>query len=117
MPDGEIIRPDIRDVERLQGFQADWTRPAEGAGRRSHRWKLVGNAVTVDVAQWLGERLSSPGIYDPRNDVVMNEGQPWPRAAWNLGKGRFRAHVSAWPVRRKRRHLHSSPTLLCVPPS
>ena len=51
--DGSITTPDIRDAERLQGFEADWTEPAaEVPGvRRSHRWKLVGNAVSVPVAQ------------------------------------------------------------------
>ncbi len=107
MPDGEIICPEIRDAERLQGFETDWTKPAEGKGKRSYRWKLVGNAVTVDVAHWIGDRLSSPGTYDPHNDTELSEGQPWPRAAWNVGKGRFRSHVSAWPVRRKRQHLHT----------
>jgi len=107
MPNDEIVRPEIRDAERLQGFEADWTRPAAEAERRSNRWKLVGNAVTVDVAHWIGDRLSSPGTYDPHHDTALSKGQPWPRAAWNVGKGRFRAHASAWPVRRKRQHLHS----------
>jgi DNA (cytosine-5)-methyltransferase 1 len=107
MPDGEIIRPEIRDAERLQGFEADWTKPAEGTGKRSHRWKLVGNAVTVDVAEWIGGRVSVPGSYDPGHDTELREGHPWPRAAWNVGKGRFRSGVSAWPLRRKRQHLHT----------
>ena len=37
-------------LPHLQGFPADWTRPAEAVARSSHRWKLVGNAVTVDMA-------------------------------------------------------------------
>src|SRR5204862_5046434 len=43
----DIGTPEIRDAERLQGFEADWSLPAlEASGlRRSHRWKLVGNAV------------------------------------------------------------------------
>src|SRR4030095_11208128 len=28
LPDGSIVQPDIRDAERLQGFEADWTQPA-----------------------------------------------------------------------------------------
>src|SRR4029077_8254229 len=27
LPSGRIVKPDIRDAERLQGFRADWTRP------------------------------------------------------------------------------------------
>src|SRR5262249_48032258 len=63
LPNGTIITPDIRDAERLQGFQEDWTKPAEQAGRKSLRWSLVGNAVTVDAAAWLGKRLAAPGFY------------------------------------------------------
>ncbi len=61
--DGSITTPDIRDAERLQGFDADWTLPAlavEGV-RRGHRWKLVGNAVSVPVARWVGQRLPRLG--------------------------------------------------------
>ncbi|MEY4551587.1 MAG: hypothetical protein RL685_7782, partial [Pseudomonadota bacterium] len=61
LPDGRVVTPDIRDAERLQGFAADWTLPAQTAVRRGQRWKLVGNAVTVDVAAWIGERLRNPG--------------------------------------------------------
>lgn len=58
--DGSITTPDIRDAERLQGFEPDWTRPAldiEGV-RRGHRWKLVGNAVSVPVARDASARRS-----------------------------------------------------------
>src|SRR5205085_1161789 len=48
MPNGAIVKPDIRDLERMQGFDVDWTKPAERIVRKGHRWKLVGNAVTVD---------------------------------------------------------------------
>jgi DNA (cytosine-5)-methyltransferase 1 len=48
MPDGSIVLPDLRDVERLQGFDPDWTKPAESVSRRKGvRWKLVGNAVAT----------------------------------------------------------------------
>jgi DNA (cytosine-5)-methyltransferase 1 len=33
LPNGEIVTPDIRDAERLQGFRANWTKPAEHVGR------------------------------------------------------------------------------------
>ena len=44
-----FMKPEIRDTERLQGFPADWTLPALDGGRvrSGHRWKLVGNAVSV----------------------------------------------------------------------
>src|SRR5262245_36225506 len=60
--DGSITTPNIRDAERLQGFIEGWTAPAaEVQGvRQSHRWKLVGNAVSVSVAEWIGRRLADP---------------------------------------------------------
>jgi len=41
------------ETERLQGFPDDWT---DGQAD-SHRYKQMGNAVTVNVARWIGERL------------------------------------------------------------
>ena len=47
LPSGEVIKPDIRDAERLQGFPEDWTVAANADnGRTARRWALVGNAVT-----------------------------------------------------------------------
>jgi DNA (cytosine-5)-methyltransferase 1 len=106
LPDGRVVTPLIEDAERLQGFGPGWTEPAGRVGRRSHRWKLVGNAVTVPVAQWLGERFAAPGWYDGTWDAQLRPGSPWPRAAWSLGRGRFVASVSAWPVRVQPPHLH-----------
>jgi DNA (cytosine-5)-methyltransferase 1 len=100
LPDGRIVKPDIRDAERLQGFAADWTAPALGAAKRGHRWKLVGNAVTVDVAEWLGLRLLQPGPLAVELGADLVRGTPWPKAACNLGQGRRAVHASEWPVRR-----------------
>lgn len=105
LPTSEIVTPDLRDAERLQGFRADWTRPAERVARRSMRWKLIGNAVTVRVSAWVGRRLASPGSYDGTWDPVLAKGAPWPRAASNLGSGRHSSPVSAWPMRLPRTPL------------
>jgi DNA (cytosine-5)-methyltransferase 1 len=99
MPDGRFVTPDIRDAERMQGFRADWTKPAEAVTRAGHRWKLVGNAVTVDVAEWIGEQLAkatSTTSIEPAEEIAG----PWPRAGFGSGDGRFAVHVSAWPVAR-----------------
>ena len=64
-PLGLVGKPDVRDAERMQGFVADWTQPAESVVRAGHRWHLVGNAVTVDVATWIGERLADRAITTP----------------------------------------------------
>lgn len=98
MPNGEIVKPDIRDMERMQGFAVDWTKPAESAVKRGYRWKLVGNAVTVNTAAWIGRKLANPGVYDSSNDPVMRRKTAWPRAAWGMNGARHTAHVSAWPV-------------------
>ncbi len=104
-PDGLVGMPDVRDGERLQGFPADWTTPALAVSRPGHRWKLVGNAITVDVAHWLGERLRSPGHYDPSRDIPLRRTGQWPRAAWSIDGKRFESKVSSWPVARTRRNL------------
>jgi DNA (cytosine-5)-methyltransferase 1 len=101
MTNGRIITPDIRDAERMQGFPDGWTEPAEGVVRRNQRWKLVGNAVCVHVAEWIGRRLLRPGVYDGRLDPSLCASKPWPRAAWNDGEGRRIASLSAWPKTRE----------------
>lgn len=49
-----------RECERLQGFPDDWTR-YDSKGEEiadSPRYRMLGNAVTVHVARWIGERLA-----------------------------------------------------------
>lgn len=98
---GEVIAtPDLRDAERLQGFEAGWTEPAMTVSRKvGARWKLVGNAVSVPVAKWLGRRLREPGTYDGTDDPALPVGARWPRAAWG-SEGRVAVPpVSMWPLR------------------
>lgn len=103
LPSGEIVKPDIRDAERMQGFPANWTIAAKGnlQGRKTRRWGLVGNAVTVDVATWVGRCLRRPLAYDSSSDRLLAHGDVWPRAGWCMGDGRYAADVSAWPVYKK----------------
>ena len=84
--------PDIRDAERMQGFDPDWTKPAESVARSGHRWKLVGNAVSTLVSTWLGRRLASPGSYEPAHDLPLVDGRTLPIAGWSTGHG---AHAAA----------------------
>jgi DNA (cytosine-5)-methyltransferase 1 len=104
---GLIGTPDIRDAERLQGFDADWTKPAlEVQGvRRGHRWKLVGNAVSVPVAEWVGHRLTMSERFLDRGSVALPEDARWPRAAWGYAGKVHTVDVSMWPVRRPRATL------------
>lgn len=96
LPDGLVVLPNIRDAERLQGFPADWTQPAEEISKAGMRWKLAGNAVSVPVSQWIGRRLANPGsVLD--FELRRIEGTRWPSAAWNVGAGRTAVDASQWP--------------------
>jgi DNA (cytosine-5)-methyltransferase 1 len=106
-PSGEIVTPDLRDTERLQGFDADWTLPAETVARRGFRWSLVGNAVSVNTVKWLGERLVAPTEYDDARDKLYRPETRWPYAAWSLANGEaYEADASPWPVWYSRPPLH-----------
>lgn len=109
-PGRRIVRPTIEAAETLQGFPAGWTAPAPSRDR----WKLVGNAVSVPVAKWIGEGLLRPDddgfqASDTVDKVPHTPGSVWPRAAcaengkvWDVG-------VSEWPRRPswEGRHLAS----------
>jgi len=97
LPSGDVITPDIRDAERLQGFPENWTRPAEQVSRASLRWSLVGNAVTVPVAAWLGKRLARPGKYDVSRDGELPANGRWPTAARHDGNGRYAVRINSYP--------------------
>jgi len=106
LPDGRVVKPDLRDAERLQGFPEDWTLPAAEVARPTLRWSLVGNAVTVPVAAWLGSRLRWPPGYDRARDRLPFHGAPWPRAARFDGRRRIEVDVGDYPVWRCRPPLH-----------
>lgn len=98
-PDGTIGCPDIRDGEKFQGFPADWTKPAEKVAKPSARWKLVGNAVTVDTVAWIAGKMLHPKEYDGSGDRSF-KGDKWPSAAWGVGGKRFASPATRYPVSR-----------------
>jgi DNA (cytosine-5)-methyltransferase 1 len=98
MPDGRILKIGIRAGEQLQGFEPDWTAPAQEVAPASARWGLVGSAVSVPVAEWLGRRLVSPGRYDVERDRPFAELGRAPRAARFDGRKRYRVDISADPL-------------------
>lgn len=102
-PDGTIGTPDIRDAERLQGFPIDWTKVAEEVAKPSVRWRLVGNAVTVDVITWLANKIKTPERYDNSHDkeIKITRKQKWPTAAWGGNGKRYAANVSMYPIDRQ----------------
>lgn len=61
---GMFRTPGIEDSERLQGFPAGWTMAARDTTKGDRRrWRLVGNAVSVPVAAWVGERLTASEVH------------------------------------------------------
>ena len=105
LPSGEICRPEIRDAERLQGFEPDWTKPAESVARPGARWKLVGNAVSVPAAAWIGGRLAKPGAIRPFVVERLAENAKWPTAAWGGGGERLRVEATEWPQKTRQPDL------------
>lgn len=87
-PGKAIARPSIEAGERLQGFPSGWTEVVE---RDGVRWKLVGNAVTVPVAKWLGARLLAPRRQ-------FDGARWWPLAAASVGGVRESWAVSERPL-------------------
>jgi DNA (cytosine-5)-methyltransferase 1 len=104
-PGKSIVTPSITDAEHLQGFPRDWTLPAAETGRRSNRWKLVGNAVTVGVSAWLGDHLVNPAPLLPVMEVELSQTARWPTAAWGSNGRRWMVPVSMWPEVRPYEHL------------
>jgi DNA (cytosine-5)-methyltransferase 1 len=105
-PGRAVVTPSIADAEALQGFPRGWTFPAQpGSRRNSPRWTLVGNAVTVGVAHWLGTRLAEPG--EPTVGAARFAGRRWPNAAWGANGTVWvpAEPVSMWPVARGYTHL------------
>lgn len=105
IPGRQFVTPTIEDAEQLQGFPRGWTEPAtDGARRHGARWKLVGNAVTVDVAAWVAHRISEPGEWVGEAPVWDGEGA-WPTAAYGDAGKVVVADVSEFPRRDPYRHL------------
>jgi DNA (cytosine-5)-methyltransferase 1 len=101
----QLVTPSVEDAEVLQGFSRGWTDAAGTQLSKGSRWKLVGNAVTVGVAAWLGRRLADPGTYDEGEAEPLDDGDRWPTAAWGRGGHRWRSHVSMWPEVNPYTHL------------
>ncbi len=106
-PEGRrFVTPGIEVAERLQGFRRGWTKSGAVGGRAiGARWKLVGNAVTVGVSQWVGQRLVTPGDWDPTLSTLLPAGSRWPLAAWGEAGKVWKVDVSMWPTRRPYKHL------------
>ncbi len=108
LPDGRFVLPDIRDAERMQGFPPNWTRPAvAGSPKKKNgpRWKLVGNAVSVPVARWVGRCLARPRRPIQAKERELRRGERWPVAAWGASGQAFAYDISKWPKAYRRKPL------------
>jgi DNA (cytosine-5)-methyltransferase 1 len=79
--------PSISDGERLQGFEAGWTNIVhEGKPLKvGKRWSLVGNAVSVPLADWIGKELATgPTRPSPSPIGTLDRRRPMP---WALAGG------------------------------
>jgi DNA (cytosine-5)-methyltransferase 1 len=95
-----LCTPAIQDAERLQGFRASWTDVEKNGSliREGARWKMVGNAVSVPKAQWLGERLISPAYKSVDSSRYSEwQGGTWPNAAFNLNGKIIQVKISEYP--------------------
>ena len=81
--DRRLVKPTIEDAEALQGFERGWTDIDFGTSRRNGpRWKLVGNAVTARVSEWVARRIAEPGHFAVDSTPWTHSGRSWPAAAW-----------------------------------
>jgi DNA (cytosine-5)-methyltransferase 1 len=99
-----LLVPGIEQAEQLQGFPLGWTEVAETGRANGPRWKLVGNAVSTVVADWLVRRLEQPGGWRDAQ-ARPHTGRRWPSAAWGDRDEVVAMDVSTWPERRPYAHL------------
>jgi DNA (cytosine-5)-methyltransferase 1 len=87
---------DPEQLERLQGFPVGWTAVA---GSVTHRYHLIGNAVTVEVVRWVGRRLRNPGRPEVQETPVDRSTLTrWPSAARGEQGRTWAVQASHWPV-------------------
>ena len=114
LPSGRVVTPTIEAVERFQGFPDGWTAVLREKRSRRHRWRLLGNAVSVPVAEWIGRRLTEPGSYDSGSDAPLDPDGSWPNAAWNMNcrpdTRRVAVGATEHPVRRRRGRISAFAT-------
>jgi len=96
-PDGRVRRYLAVECERIQGFPDDWTLPSKPPADLdkvdSLRYKALGNAVTVPVAEWLAKRiklyLSKPSELATNGNGNGHSSTASSSISRNLGWGRF----------------------------
>ncbi|MDQ6522355.1 DNA (cytosine-5-)-methyltransferase [Nocardioides sp. LHD-245] len=106
-PDDRLfVTPSVEDAEAMQGFERGWTNVTTTARKNGPRWKLVGNAVTTRVAEWVAGRLDEPGdlVIDLDGSEVSHR---WPTAAWGENGKAHKVAISEFPLLASYEHLSS----------
>ncbi len=102
-----LVVPREAEMESLQGFPRGWTDLDFGlsaARTRGTRSKLLGNAVSVRVAEWVARRVFAPGeVVCP--SVDWGSSRQWPNAAAGMGGKRWRVEASEFPTLEPYEHL------------
>lgn len=99
-----FVLPTVEDGEALQGFSRGWTSAASDGRRNGPRWKLVGNAVTVGVSEWVATRIQNPSPAEFDSAPLLRRGA-WPCAAWGEGNNAWKVQVSEFPRQAPYQHL------------
>jgi DNA (cytosine-5)-methyltransferase 1 len=102
-PGRKLVWPHIEDAEALQGFPRGWTAAASDGKRDGARWKMLGNAVTVGVAEWVASRIAQPGDDEAVREPLTSH--TWPSAAAGEKGKRWRVAVSEYPILKPYQHL------------
>lgn len=107
IPGGDFVGTiDVRDAERLQGFPENWT-DFSGLGlkaKASLRWRLVGNAVSTRVSDWVGGRLAAPQESDCEMSP-LDRTAAWPDAACGHGRHSHQVAATRWASRSPQKKL------------
>lgn len=101
-----LIKPSVEDAEVLQGFERGWTDVFDDQKRNGPRWKLIGNAVTTHVSEWVARRIDKPGLVLAEYTPWERSRGSWPTAAWGE-RGRIWTvpGLSEFPGHRPYSHL------------
>lgn len=96
-----VVTPTIEDAEAFQGLPRGWTSPASLLGTTGRcRWRLVGNAVPVPIADWVGSQLVNPPGAIAGTTSQLRSKDAWPLAAFGASGSRFAVAVTTWPDRK-----------------
>lgn len=102
--DMRFVTPSVEEAEALQGFPRGWTEIESTSRKNGPRWKLVGNAVTTRVAEWVASRIANPSDPVVPLDGAMVDGR-WPTAAWGENGKAHSVAISEFPLDAPYEHL------------